>query len=234
MPSSKAAKPADVVGAAREQGEQAIKLAEAETQANRPNLQSAYGRMDWSRDPVTGDWTGTETLDPASQERLDRQREMQSTSQQRAQQDLSSGMDWSQFGDIIGYDPTEQRAAAEEASYGRSTARLDPQFEARQSALETKLRNQGLTQGDQAYDAAMANLGRERTDAYEMARLGSVGEGRQEVGVGMDMNALANQLRQQGMSEAEMQRYFNLGESERVGGPPITGGPPGSGDATQI
>ena len=46
--------------------------------------------------------------------------------------------------------------------------------------MEIKLRNQGLRPGEEAYDNAMGNFNRDRTDAYEQARMGSVSTGRME------------------------------------------------------
>ena len=78
------------------------------------------------------------------------------------------------------WDGQSQRQAAEDASYGRATSRLDPQMEQRRQELEVRLRNRGLRAGDQAYESEMAAYGRDSTDAYEQARFGSTLEGRAE------------------------------------------------------
>ncbi len=176
-------------------------------------------------------------------------------------------MNFDQYGDVIGFNPEAGpqdfdydimggRQAAEDAAYQRATQRLDPQFESRQASLETDLRNKGLRPGDQAYDAAMANFGRERNDAYEMARLGAVGEGRQEsqlsfgqglsaaelnaqlqgqrFGQGAQANQIANALRQQQIMEDLYRRDFNLSEVDRLlQGQMVQGGPPSSGGQTE-
>lgn len=205
----------DTVGAARETGQQAIRLNEAQTRANRPNQSNPWGSTNWQTDqvwnPVTGSyetqWTQNETLDPRLQGALDSQLNIQ-----QGRSDLAEGMmarawdqyqnpmDFSQFGDVnqaadvagenrfsfdqglsdFNYDPLNFRQNAEDAAYQRATSRLDPQFQQQEQALLTRLRNQGLSAGDQAYDAAVANFDRSRNDAYEQARLGSVAEGRAE------------------------------------------------------
>ena len=205
----------DTIGAAQETGEQAIRLNEAQTAANRPNQSNAWGSTQWTNtpvwNPVTGEyntqWTQTETLNPDMQRAVDAQQGIQAGRSElaegmmaRAWDSYQNPMDFDQYGgpiqptDVQGvdrfsfdqgmqdfeYDPLNFRQQAEDAAYARATSRLDPQFASQQQALETKLRNQGLSPGDQAYDAAMGNFTRGRNDAYEQARLGATAEGRAE------------------------------------------------------
>jgi hypothetical protein len=150
----------------------------------------------------------TETLAPLLQQSLDAQQAVQAGRSELAEAGMArvwdeyqNPFDFDQYGDPIGMrdvgpvgrfdyqgpgveqfaaDPNAFRQQAEDAAYGRATSRLDPQFQAQQSQLEISLRNKGLSPGDQAYDAAMANFNRGRTDAYEQARMGATLEGRQE------------------------------------------------------
>lgn len=271
----------DTLGAARETGEQAYRLNEAQTAANRPDQYNPWGSVEWTPsqrwNPVTGAyetaWQQRETLDPDVQSALDAQMAVQAGRSNlaegimgRAWEDYQTPFDFDQYGnpiqmaDVEGinrfdFGGSEQRQRAEDAAYQRAASRLDPQFDRRQQDLEIKLRNQGLAPGDQAYDAAMTNLGRERSDAYEAARLGSIGEGRieqqqefQQALAGTDINRaiqsqqfgqaaqqaeIANALRQQQIQEDLGRRGFNLSEVERLlQGQQIEGGPPGSGGET--
>lgn len=264
---------ADVRGAAEETGKQALILNEAQTQANRPNQSNAWGSTTWGRgeaytDPLTGEtfmpWTQTETLNPQLQASLDSQmgvergrNEMAEGMMGRVWDDFSNPMDFDQHGGInqlqdrsqFNFDMGGERQRAEDAAYGRATSRLDPRFQGQEQSLLTRLKNQGLSPGDQAYDSAMANFGRERTDAYDMAQLGAVGEGRSEVGQsfqhglqqnqqnfgqGAAQNQMANALRTQGINEDITKRNFNFNEMQNMMGAPITGGPPTSGGQTQV
>ena len=72
------------------------------------------------------------------------------------------------------------RGRAEDASYARSASRLNPQWQQRDAAFDRKMANRGIRAGDSAFDSASGNYGRDRNDAYEMARLGSVEQGRIE------------------------------------------------------
>ncbi len=241
----------NVVGAANEQGQQALQLNREQTAANRPDQYNPWGSSRWQQssviNPATGRpetrWTQTETLAAPLQQSLDSQMRIGAGRaglaegiMARAWNDYQNPMDFDQFGDPIKFDynTDEGRAKAEEAAYKRQTNRLDPQFATQERALETKLRNQGLAPGDQAYDSAMQNFGKTRNDAYEQARLGSTAEGRDEAGMmfgqASQQNQIANALRTQGISEALGKRGFNLAEVERLlAGQQITGGPPASG-----
>src|SRR3954469_13891897 len=59
-------------------------------------------------------------------------------------------------------------------SYAAQTARLDPQWQARDTQQETKLVNQGLRPGDEAYTNSMRDYNSARNDAYGQARLGAI------------------------------------------------------------
>ena len=72
------------------------------------------------------------------------------------------------------------RQRAEDASYGRSTSRLDPQWQQKRAEFERTMANRGLRAGDSAFDSGMQNFDRSSNDAYEQARLGSVNQGRLE------------------------------------------------------
>jgi len=59
-------------------------------------------------------------------------------------------------------------------AYGAMTSRLDPQWDARSTQNETKLVNQGLRPGDEAYTNAMRDFGNQRNDAYQQANLAAI------------------------------------------------------------
>lgn len=217
----------NVIGAARETGEQAMRLNESQTTANRPNQYNAWGSTEWGQtpvwNPVTGQyvntWTQTERLNPTLQSAVDSQQAVTAGRSNLAEgmmarvwDDYSRPMNFDQFGKPIqmqqmagpqqfNYDPNQTtpnqfnfgqpvdrfnadpngwRQKAEDAAYGRATSRLDPQFQRQEQDLLTRLRNQGLKAGDQAYDAAVQNFQSGRNDAYEQARMGSTLEGRAE------------------------------------------------------
>lgn len=174
-------------------------------------------------------WTQRQTLSDPAQRIFDAQTGVAGGRQELAQgmmgrigQEMGSPLDWDQFGEAQGleFDPTELRQRSEDAAYGRSTSRLDPQYEQREQAMEIKLRNQGLRPGDQAYDSSMASFGRDRSDAYEQARLQStatgMSESQQAYQQQMGSTEMANALRQQQIQEYLGKRGQSLSEQEAL------------------
>lgn len=64
-------------------------------------------------------------------------------------------------------DGTRQQVA--DAMYQQMTSRLDPKWQQAQSDMDAKLAAQGITQGSEAYNREMANMSRDRNDAYTSA-----------------------------------------------------------------
>lgn len=224
----------DVVGAAKQEGIENRETARDVNYANRPDQYNPFGSQTWNTqkmiDPATGQpvtkWTQSQKLSAPMQGVFNQQMgatgqlsSMQQQALNRAQGDMSQGVNWGQFGDptALEYSPDQIRQRAEDAAYGRETSRLDPQFQQEAQATEVKLRNQGLRPGDEAYDAAMGNFDRRRTDAYEQARMGAVGTGRQEAGQLWDQQLgaadYANALRDKKVQEYLTKRSFNLDEA---------------------
>ena len=188
-------------------------------------------------------WTQNQTLSPEMQNLYNTQmqtnQQLGSTAAamgDRINAEMGAPLNWEQFGDVeagpqasgvigAGIGPTtgpegfewdgqSQRQAAEDASYGRATSRLDPQMEQRRQELEVRLRNRGLRAGDQAYESEMAAYGRDSTDAYEQARFGSTLEGRAEDAQSYDQasNTFGQNL------TSEQQRYNQMlsgGQNDR-------------------
>lgn len=58
---------------------------------------------------------------------------------------------------------------AENSIWDRTMSRLQPQLQAEQQQTEIKLRNQGLSPGDQAWQSTMQGLANKQNDAYQNA-----------------------------------------------------------------
>ena len=69
------------------------------------------------------------------------------------------------------------RKQIQDALYSQQQSRLDPRFQQAQSDLDAKLAAQGITQGSEAYNREVGNLGRERTDAYQQAMNNAISGG---------------------------------------------------------
>ena len=234
----KSTKAPDVVGAAEKEGQFSRETARDVTYADRPDQNTAFGNTRWTQtqsiDPATGEpvtkWTQNQTLSPDMQRLFDAETnrnqifaDQSATLAGRAGSEMSEELNWDQFGDVIGFDPTENRLRAEDDAYARSTRRLDPQFAAKRATLERQMADRGLRAGDSAYDSAMRNFDTGSNDAYEMARLSATGEGRQEVGLNLSTNERVNALRQQEIQEYLGKRSQSLSEANALASSMNTG-----------
>lgn len=111
--------------------------------------------------------------------------------------------DWTQDLNRVGYGTqlTDMPVANEQvrqdvinAMMRQYESRLNPQWTQAQSALETKLANQGLTQGSQAWNAETDAFGRSRNDAYQTAQDNSILRGGEEQKRLFDMGLAARTL----------------------------------------
>jgi hypothetical protein len=112
------------------------------------------------------------------------------------------------------------RQKSEDAMYQRQINRLDPQFEQERDRKEAQLAAQGLRPTDPAYQQQMDQFNRGRNDAYEQARLGSIGEGRNEYttmfGTGLQAQQFGNQAAQQNFANAMQKQGFNNQQIEQM------------------
>jgi len=126
-----------------------------------------------------------------------------SAGQSLQSRDLATQLDFSGAPELSSGEETRNRA--EEALYGRSTARLDPQMQEQESELRTRLYNQGLREGDAAFDTEVSKFNQSKQDAYAAARQDAITAGGAEASreYGMDLSS-----RQQSVSETTNQANF--------------------------
>lgn len=144
------------------------------TNANRPDINTSYGNEKWTQNKTTGEWTLDKGLNgPLGQANDSLQSQyaemMKNPMEVREAQLRETGpMDEAMSGDAA-------RQAAFKSAYTQSTSRLDPQWKRREEAMDTKLLNQGLTPGTEAYKNAMSEMGMQRNDAYQGAINSAIG-----------------------------------------------------------
>lgn len=256
----------DYQQAAIAQGEANREVARDQTFANRPDQFTPWGSTTWNPyqtvDPATGEattaWQQTSSLTPELQEILNKEIAIQGARSDiagaltgRAGAEFGTPMDWSglspmgevpvsQFtmpeGDVG--DPYETRQRAENAMYESAMSRIQPSQQQARQQMEIRLRNQGLSPEDEAWQTQMGNLGMSQADERQQALWRSVGEGRAESGQMFDQlmdrnqtnfqqafdanqanfgqamrgSAYANQIRQQQIAEQMQKRGFSLNE----------------------
>lgn len=161
----------DYTGAAQQTAQGNLESARAAAAANRVNQYTPYGSLTYSQVPGGGpdNWQSNINLSPTGQALLDQSNQtalglggLQNQSLGRVGETLSQPFDYSSVDDV------------RDASYGAYTARLDPQWNQRQAALENRLSNQGIQRGSEAYSNAMRDFDTGRNDAYQQAIQGSI------------------------------------------------------------
>lgn len=119
-------------------------------------------------------------------------------------------MDTSTLPKMLGADDLlGTRQSVEDAIYGRYASRLNPEFGQREDQLRTRLANQGIVEGSQAFENSWDRFGRERTDAYDTARRSAVVGGGDEL---VKMAGLSGNQRAQALAEALTMRNQPLNE----------------------
>jgi len=178
----------DYVGAAREQGRLNLEALRAGAALNRVNERNPFGSTTYK--DLGGDrWEQTTELSPEQQAIFDLQQQNQTNMGSAAAGRLGQVANQGAFNlnglpsqvtgvqeSNVGGIPVEQRdiagarQRAEDATYGAATRMLDPQFQQQGEATRTRLLNQGLREGSEAWNNEMAALDRTKQAAYGDAR----------------------------------------------------------------
>lgn len=152
-------------------------------------------------------YAATTTLSPEQQAILDQRNqasqqygEIANAQLGRVGERLSQPLDYSSLGAA----PQADQAAWDTA-YNALISRNQPQADQRLSALETRLANQGITYGSDAWKAAMDDYNRGQNDFGIAAQLAATGE----MGQRFNMEALA---RDRAINEMIQQRQIPLNE----------------------
>jgi hypothetical protein len=190
--------------------------------------------------PIASKWTSRTQLTPDQQRLFDLREDAQGTLLNQANENIRAPLNFSKLDKQVSNlglsnDFSGERQRVEDALYNRSKSRLDPQFEIGQRDLETKLYNQGVQPGTEAWNRELGILAQQKQDAYSGARTDAISEGGAEQSrlYGMDYQtanqnaALQNQSRQQGLNELFALRQTPLQELQLLQG----GGTAGAGAA---
>lgn len=244
--------PPDYKSAAEAQAASSKDVTNTQNYANRPNINTPFGSQSWTTnsqiDPATGQkvtgWTQNNSLTPQAQDALNSQLDIT-----QARSDIGKGMldrvsseygptmDWNKFTPETGKldysgvtkpdSSNDYYNKAGDAVYSQFSNRNEPIFQRQQAQMETRLRNQGLHPGDEAYDQQMKDMAQQQNDARTNASLAATqaagGEaqrmfgmdttahGQQTSDIGNQAN-FANTARQQQIAEEMQKRGFSLNE----------------------
>jgi hypothetical protein len=217
--------PPDYLGAAEASAEASQEAANQQMYFNRPTINTPFGGESWTYQPVSDPVTGKEyttatmesRLTPEAQEALSGQLRVQAARSGfaedllgRVEEGFRDPMDFSQFGGYQGLqiDPTQARGEA----FSRLQELNAPQRQQDRARLETQLANQGITQGSEAYDNAMRQLGDQEMRQSMQMMQASGAEAQQMQGMDIQAQNYANNLRQMQLAEALQERGLGLNE----------------------
>lgn len=186
---------------------------------NQINEVSPFGSVSYTGDIGSPDRTRTVSLAPDQQAALDKQNALTSSlyglandqtgriAGNIAQPFSFAGMPGPATAD------TAARQNAENAAYGRATARLDPQFGTAENQLRTRLANQGIMAGSEAFNNEMRDFNFAKNDAYSSARNDAVATGDNEMAQNFGLQSTA---RQNAIQEANFLREQPLNEASAL------------------
>lgn len=98
----------------------------------------------------------------------------------------------------------EARQRTQEALYNSAVDRLTPQFERQTSDMATRLQNQGIPVGSDAYNRAMGDLEEKQNDALRQAAYGAILAGNDEFS-----QSLGDEINAGGFGNSAQQSYIN-------------------------
>lgn len=194
----------DYTAAAEKTAAGNLEAAKYATKANRVNQYTPYGNLTYAEGP-DGTWSQTQTLTPQAQATLDKQLALSdkyaqtaSTGFDKVQGLLSNPeLDMSQLpGRAIDVGKTAKEAIM---------SRLQPQLAQQDEALRTRLANQGITLGSEAYGKEMTAQGQRGNDLQLQAAL---------QGINLDQANRASALQEQAYIQ---DRPLNLVNALRSG-----------------
>lgn len=150
--------PSNYQGAAQQQADASQRNVNAQTLANRPNVNGQTNSQQWTQGP-DGQWSLTQGFG-ASQGIADQLRQQATNAYG---QPLDNG--------------TAARDQTIDSAYKAATSRLDPQWAQRQQLADSTLANQGIDPNSAAAQAARREFAQNRNDAYSSAMAGAIREG---------------------------------------------------------
>ena len=146
--------------------------AEATAASQRVDQFTPYGSQTWGdRVDDRGDlrWSTNISLDPRAQKTLDTQMNLSNQLGDLTQGQIP-GVE-KQYSQPMDLSSVPQIA---DQAYSTMTSRLDPRFAREEDQLRTRLHNQGLVAGGEAFNNEMQNFSQGKNDAYQQANLGAI------------------------------------------------------------
>lgn len=160
----------DPVATAQAQAQANAEAVQKSAEVNQINQVTPYGSTNWTGTIGEPDRTQTTTLAAPQQRQLGYQNLVadilgqQATTRAGNIQSAPFTLDGLPSASIDDFSADRQRA--EDSAYDSFTRRMDPRFERDEDSLRTRLQNQGITEGSEAYKREIEQFGQLKDDAY--------------------------------------------------------------------
>lgn len=159
--------PADYQGLVREMGDINQRMLEEQTRQNRPDQRTPFASTIWETGPDGR---------PVQRTQLEGGLGQAATALQgQLAESLGVPLDFSGLPELGTGETARQQAIS--AALGQAESRLNPRFATARERERTRLLNQGLVEGSEAFNRAMGELGQQETDAYNQALFSAQREG---------------------------------------------------------
>jgi hypothetical protein len=219
----KAPPPPDYAAAATAQGAANTDSAIATNFLNQANQVGPYGSLTYSYDPSKGytlpsgqiipQTTATTTLTPAQQQLLDQQTGISSQLNTLASQGIgnvsgavNNPINPANLPALTGSLNPNDGVALRDQITNAMMARMQPQIDRDRAALDTRLANQGITHGSEAYGTDYDTFNKSVADQRIAALLAGDQEQQSQFNRGLASAQFGNQARGQALQEAEFFR----------------------------
>jgi hypothetical protein len=204
----------DYKGAAEAQGRSSVEAINAQTVANRPNMNTPWGSMSWEN--KGGNWTGNLNLSPSEQASFDAQQRIKmgrsgvaETLQGQAADAMRTPMDWGALGTQPNAETT--RGEAIDATMRNMRRTMDPMWDQREQETRTRLANEGWDPNSAGATKAMDTFSRSRNSAYQGAEDSAIQSG---ASAAQQMWGMGMGTRQQKLSEMMSRRMQPFNEMQ--------------------
>lgn len=202
--------PGDYMGAVQEQADKQRQFLNEQTQANRPNQSTPFASSQWTKGP-DGQWQQNVSLNG-------KLGESSNALQNQLAEQVRQPLDFSTLPELGTGESAREEAS--KAAYDQAASRLDPQWQQTEERNRTRLLNQGLAEGSEAYNKAMDRLSQQRNDAYNQANFSSIREGTAAGQALFGQNLTARNQKMQEVLRARSQPQQELGFLQSLLGMP--------------
>ena len=245
---SKPSQPAapDYTGAANATSQGNLEIAKQQNAWAHGNQSTPWGNLTYTKDPSTGAYNGSITLDPAQQALLDKSNSVANTEgtaaqnyAQQASDAATKGIDTSGLPALNAGPQAGDFAGMKDQAYNDLMSRQNQNFNQQDQSLQNQLVNQGLTPGTEAWNRAYQPLNQSRVDASNQSDLAANALENQYFQQGQSAAGMGNQVRGQGIQEQAYQNSNPLNmlnalkSGSQVTTPQFGLGGPGGGASVQ-